>query len=161
MIELTTSLVFFLSSIYGGSTGQAVAKDLTLNQSKALASSNTAQVIEAAKDLTLENYLKQYFSDTPELIEIAKCESQFTHYDSDGDIVRGRVNQKDVGVMQINEKYHLEQAKKLGFDILTIEGNMAYAKWLYKKEGTTPWKASSKCWGSKVEEIRSADLAKK
>jgi len=50
--------------------------------------------------------------------------------------------------MQINEKYHLDEAKKLGIDIYTVEGNMEFARILYDKFGTEPWNASSACWGS-------------
>jgi hypothetical protein len=63
-----------------------------------------------------------------------------------GSVVRGRVNSKDVGLMQINESYHLERATALGFDIHSLEGNMAYARYLFAKEGYQPWSASSKCW---------------
>jgi len=48
--------------------------------------------------------------------------------------------------MQINEYYHTDKAKKLGLNLRTVEGNLAYAKYLYDKEGTQPWISSSKCW---------------
>ena len=80
------------------------------------------------------------------MAEIAKCESTFRQYDSKGEVIKGIVNKSDVGVMQINKYYHLKQAEKLGYDLHTIEGNMAYAKALYEREGTKPWNASSKCW---------------
>jgi hypothetical protein len=51
-------------------------------------------------------------------------------------------------VMQINEKYHLETSRELGFNIHTLEGNMAYARYLYEKQGARPWLASSHCWAN-------------
>lgn len=51
--------------------------------------------------------------------------------------------------MQINETYHLDQALSLGIDIYSLEGNMAYAKYLYDKKGSGPWVSSSKCWKKK------------
>ena len=49
--------------------------------------------------------------------------------------------------MQINEYYHLNEAIDRGFDIYSIEGNAAYARDLYERQGLRPWKSSSKCWG--------------
>ena len=48
--------------------------------------------------------------------------------------------------MQINTYYHADTAERLGIDIHSLEGNMAYAKNLYEREGLQPWSASSKCW---------------
>ena len=51
-----------------------------------------------------------YFKDPKHaiLISIAKCESDFRQFDSKGNIHRGVKNSRDVGVMQINEIYHLD-----------------------------------------------------
>lgn len=96
---------------------------------------------------SLEDYVREYFKDDPVLAEVARCESTFRHLKKDGSIVRGKVNDRDIGVMQINTDYHEVTAEKLGFDLETLEGNLAYAKYLYEKEGTTPWLSSSPCWG--------------
>lgn len=90
--------------------------------------------------------VRSYFADTPVLGEIAKCESEFMQFNKDGSVHRGIVNSKDVGVMQINEHYHLETAKDLGYNIYTLQGNMDYAKYLYDQEGVAPWSASAPCW---------------
>lgn len=97
----------------------------------------------------VEEVVRGRFKDNPILAEISKCESRFIQFDADGSIHRGRVNANDVGVMQINTYYHLETAKKLGYDIFTLEGNMDYAEYLFEKEGTRPWNASKPCWGKK------------
>jgi hypothetical protein len=49
--------------------------------------------------------------------------------------------------MQIIASVHRHEARKLGFDIDTLKGNLRYAFHLYKQEGTRPWRASRSCWG--------------
>lgn len=97
--------------------------------------------------MSTEKYVRQYFKDIPIMIQIARCESTFRHLDDDGEIHRGRVNDADVGVMQINEFYHLETSEQKGLDIHTIEGNLAYARDLYERQGVQPWSSSKPCWG--------------
>lgn len=80
------------------------------------------------------------------LVKIATCESTLSHFDQDGKVLRGVVNSKDVGLFQINEYYHLEKSIELGFDIHTPDGNVQYAVWLFKNEGSTPWNWSKNCW---------------
>ncbi len=87
------------------------------------------------------------------MIKVAYCESRFRQFDKDGSLFRGIVNSSDVGVMQINTYYHEKTAKKLGLDLSTIEGNLAYAKNLYEREGTTPWMSSSPCWMTSKSEV--------
>ena len=43
-------------------------------------------------------------------------------------------------------KVSLDEAAKLGYNIYTVEGNVAFAKYLYNKYGSDPWSSSSKCW---------------
>jgi len=96
----------------------------------------------------VEELVREYFADIPVMVEVARCESTFRHINSaTGQPLRGVVNSYDVGVMQINEIYHLERAEKLGLDIHTLEGNLDYARFLYQRKGTQPWSASRPCWG--------------
>ena len=45
-------------------------------------------------------------------------------------------------------KFHLKETKRLGLDVINSEAdNVAYAKILWDKEGSRPWKASKKCHG--------------
>ena len=145
MIEITTTIAFLLSSMYGASIPVSNVADVQAYTSNESANEPISTVTTSRK--AIEKYLREHYSDTPILVEIARCESTFTHYDKEGTLIRGKVNNADVGVMQINEKYHLDTAKKLGFDIHTVEGNVNYAKYLYKKFGASPWSASSPCWG--------------
>lgn len=98
------------------------------------------------RPMTLEAYVEESFADVPILAQVAGCESQFRQFDGRGHIIRGEVDRNDIGVMQINERYHLDGAKALGYDIYTVEGNMAYARYLYETQGLKPWSASKPCW---------------
>ncbi len=79
--------------------------------------------------------------------KVAFCESTYRQFSPNSKVHRGVVNNQDVGIFQINERYHLEDSKKLKIDIYTIEGNTEYAKYLYEKQGLRPWSASKPCWG--------------
>jgi len=138
MIELTTTLLLLTSAFTPMS--KEVAKTEAISNDRPLTS------------ISVEAYVRDYFADEPLLAEIAKCESGFRQFDSRGRVIKGEVNQDDIGILQINKYYHEEEAVKLGFDIYTIDGNLGYAKWLYVKYGDTPWVYSSKCW-KKYREI--------
>jgi ABC-type enterochelin transport system substrate-binding protein len=80
-------------------------------------------------------------------VAIAKCESNLRQFDKKtGKVLRGQVIYEDVGLFQINEKFHLEASKKAGYDIYTPEGNIGYALFLLKNEGAQHWNASRSCW---------------
>lgn len=143
ILNLTT--VGLLALVSGFNTTGTPATSIQADASK------TEAVIEI-KTATVEEKVTQYFADKPILIDIARCESRFRHTNKNGTVLRGELTPADVGVMQINEKYHLETSKKLGYNIHSLEGNMAYAEYLYDKQGARPWLASSHCW-AKYSEI--------
>jgi hypothetical protein len=105
-----------------------------------------SEISEEVKQKTTEEIIAEQFKDTPIMKKIAYCESRYRQFNENGTVLRGFVNSQDVGVMQINEKYHLADSKKLGYDIYTLEGNVDYAKHLYRTQGVKPWVHSSKCW---------------
>ena len=117
--------------------------------------------VKIGKEIAVEEYIRNYFSDIPIMIEIARCESQFRQYDKSGKVLRGVVNDLDRGVMQINEYYHNETSVKLGYDILTTEGNTAYARALFEKYGVKPWSSSSRCWAKTTAYAEYKGLAMK
>lgn len=82
----------------------------------------------------------------PTLRRICTCESGLTHYTKDGAVLKGTINNRDIGICQINEYYHEKEIKFLGIDIYTRDGNIEFAKHLYNKQGTAPWVWSKKCW---------------
>jgi hypothetical protein len=137
MIEITSAFVLLVSSLYG-SVNVAIADDILSSDY------NHKQPVD--EPVTLEGYVREYFNETSVLAEISRCESHFRQYDRNGQVLRGKVNSDDLGLMQINEYFHGKRANELGLDLKTIEGNLAYAQYLYDKEGTKPWNASSKCW---------------
>lgn len=101
----------------------------------------------------VEKVVREYFADVPVMIQVARCESTFRHTLADGSVLRGKVDSRDVGVMQINTGYHAIEAKKLNLDLLDINDNMAYARHLYEKKGTQPWNSSSNCWNPTLARI--------
>lgn len=158
MLELTTGVVFLMSSLYG--SGQSYNHIQSINAPTESGQATTTQIAKISPFSTstdMESYLRETYADTPILVEIARCESEFRQFDKSGKIVRGRVNTADVGVMQINEFYHADTARNMGIDIHTVEGNVAFAKYLYIKYGSSPWSASAPCWSK----AKSGDLAKK
>lgn len=142
MIEITSAILFLVSSLYSSGASVAVAQDMAT-------SDNTQSGTVIENPITLEAYVREYFKETPILAEIAKCESGFRQIGKDGKVLRGIVDKSDLGLLQVNEYYHGEKAQDLGFDLTTVNGNLAYAKYLYEKEGTKPWSASAKCWKGK------------
>jgi len=115
-----------------------------------LAINDEVNVGEIVTEATTEEVVRSYFSDIPVLVQIARCESQFRHTLADGTILRGSVDPADTGVMQINKRYHAKKAVELGLNLDEIHGNMAYARYLYKTKGTSPWNASAPCWGRTI-----------
>ncbi len=144
------ALVMFTSPLLNSSNTLSA---VTTVAHSSTASETVLQVSVSNSDekiLTVKDTVHAYYKETPILAKIAFCESSFQHYTKDGQVIRGKVDSRDVGLMQINEKYHLETSLKHGFDIYTIEGNMAYAEWLYERQGTAPWNASAPCWSQSV-----------
>ncbi len=109
--------------------------------------SEAGSEVASVPAVTVEKQVRVYFTDAPIMAEIARCESRFRQFSKDGNVLRGEENRRDVGVMQINEKYHLEDALEMEIDLYTLEGNLSYARHLYEKQGTKPWIHSKKCWG--------------
>lgn len=98
--------------------------------------------------LSIKEAVINEFGTSSPMVDVVRCESQYRQFDSDGTVLRGRVDNEDIGAAQINEHYQGKQAKDLGYDIYTLSGNLDYAKYLYSKEGLAPWMASEPCWNS-------------
>ena len=113
--------------------------------STALAVETTAQATSTPAQ-TVEETVRDYFADIPVMIEIARCESKFRQFADSGNVLRGGVGGQMVGVFQFFDRYHTSPAYERGFDIETLEGNLAYARYTYEREGTTPWNSARACW---------------
>lgn len=101
---------------------------------------------------SIKEKVQAAFKDTPILFDIARCESRFRQFHSNGNVLFGGYRDGMVGLMQINAPVHNQQAIRLGYDIKTLEGNMAYAKYLYEQYGTRPWIDSKHCWEDYVND---------
>lgn len=94
-------------------------------------------------ELTIEDRIRQKFPEQPdEMLKIAKCESGLRQFNEQGTVLISKTSDK--GIFQINQ-VHWENAKRLGYDIDTIDGNLNYARYLYDRNGTGDWYMSSKC----------------
>ncbi|RJQ33766.1 hypothetical protein C4568_03895 [Candidatus Parcubacteria bacterium] len=94
---------------------------------------------------TTEDRIREYFWDLPVMAAIAQCESEFTQYNASGATLQGGYKGRMIGAYQI-APLHLPDAQALGLDVMTLEGNMAFARHLYEVSGTRPWDASKWCW---------------
>src|SRR5690242_16818316 len=99
---------------------------------KALAATMTPERIKATSSIDVDPWDK-----VPTILKrIAACESSYEHkptaqprqFEPDGTTVRyGRVDHDDTGAFQINTYYHGREARLLGYDIDTEEGNINFA----------------------------------
>lgn len=108
----------------------------------------------------VEPVVKKEVSNKPKLyatlVPVCSCESTGRPYNkpqqfhADGSVIHGRINPLDIGMCQINEKFWLTTAIKLGFDIDTEEGNIRMANYIYELHGLQPWSASKSCWAGSL-----------
>lgn len=110
------------------------------------ATSKTADTTEVFTRAESEAKVRAYFKDIPVMIEIARCESEFQQFTDAGNVLRGGDSGGMIGVFQFFESIHAVPAKALGFDIATLDGNLGYAKHVYRSEGTVPWNPAKNCW---------------
>lgn len=111
----------------------------TSEQEIVLGSPSTSIVVSPEKEILPE---------IPEILKkIAWCESHNRQFNEDGSVYYGEINPKDTGKYQINSYWNGDEAKRLGFDIYTLEGNTKMALYMFKHQGTTPWNWSKHCWG--------------
>ena len=95
-----------------------------------------------------DKLLADIFPDVPIMAEVAKAESGGKQFRADGSVVIGPKNKNgtyDIGLLQINSS-HIPKAKKFGYDVFTLEGNVAMGRMLYDNGGLRHWKASEKNW---------------
>ena len=155
MLTFTTSLALFLSAVTLNNNtilAATTSKDVRLVKSESAVLSAVPESAPIQKDqgpivISVGEYVKKYYAENPILAKIAKCESHYRQFDKDGKVLRGEEVYEDVGVMQINETYHATKAKELGYNIYSLDGNLAFGQYLYDMEGTQPWSASRSCWG--------------
>ena len=114
--------------------------------SSQIQSTPNAVVSVMPQSQSVQQYIDGYFADEPIMAAIASCESHFEQFGPDGQVLKNG-HSSAVGVFQIMSSVHASFAdEKLGLDIDSLQGNAAYAQYLYQKEGTKPWDASKGCW---------------
>lgn len=86
----------------------------------------------------IEARVRELFMDAPVMVDVARCESGFRQFAPSGQPLSGGRG-ANIGVFQINEASHASWSKSLGYDIYSTEGNLAYARYLYDRQGTKPW----------------------
>lgn len=105
--------------------------------------------VDPTNSADVEARVREYFADIPSMIPIARCESGFRQFGSDG-MVLFDPSYRMIGVFQISS-LHLPHSVEMGKDIMTLEGNLAYARYLYDANGIDPWMSSFGCWGSAIK----------
>lgn len=105
-----------------------------------------SEIAQVGSNTLVESQVRAAFADVPVMIAIAQCESGFRQFGPSGTVLRGG-NGTVLGIFQLSES-HTAKALSLGYDIQTIEGNIAYARSLYERQGTTPWMAAFPCWNA-------------
>jgi hypothetical protein len=88
----------------------------------------------------VESRVRASFPDMPDMIAIAQCESGFRQFAPDGMPLRGGSSKRYIGIFQIDEKTHTSKASSMAYDINTVDGNIAYARYMFYASGTNPWK---------------------
>ena len=118
----------------------------------ALLAQNLQQVTEPLPVAQAQEALEQIPVNLPKVTltslpwtmqKVAQCESGGKHYKAAGKIVRNPVT-PDYGVFQIN-RIHFPEARQLGYDVMTEEGNIKFAMVLYRRNGLRDWTASRQC----------------
>lgn len=143
----SVSIIALLASVnLSGANIKSTTEDNSAHFIEPVVLSQNIEAKQVISTTTVEDVVKDYFKDIPVLAKVAKCESEFRQVDENGDVLRGVANQFDVGVMQINEKYHLERSEKMNINIYSLGGNLEYARALYEESGVAPWSSSKACW---------------
>lgn len=101
--------------------------------------SDKENLIKENKELELEVDANK---DTAKVLQaIIQCESGF----DPKALNKNGTHSMDIGLFQINTRYHQATAKKMGLDIYDTVDNVRYGLYLFDKEGVTPWRASKRC----------------
>ncbi len=99
--------------------------------------------IVASRDVIVEVPTK-----APILERIAKCESNGSHYDKNGQVALNANTNKsvDIGLYQINNKAWGKKATDMGLNLFIEKDNKVMAQYIYENYGTEPWYSSKSCW---------------
>lgn len=97
---------------------------------------------------TIKDLVETEFGEDSVMVKVAECESKFRQFE-EGEPLWNEQGSSAVGVFQIMDSIHGEDANELGLDIVNDPiDNVAYAIVLYNENGTKDWNASADCWGN-------------
>jgi hypothetical protein len=99
-----------------------------------------AALAQTNPNTSVEAQVRASFPDMPDMIPIAQCESGFRQFAADGSPLRGGTGKRYIGIFQIDENLHRQNALNMAIDINTVEGNIAYARHMFFQRGSAPWK---------------------
>lgn len=138
------TVALLISLLVWPAAGITMAKGLMLSRdgSSEVAGESSNQIRDRSE---IRELVERTFGENHPMLAVARCESDFRQYDNSGEVLRNP-RSGAMGVFQLLESYHREPAERLGIDIFTAEGNIAYAKKLYESLGLAPWSPSSLCW---------------
>lgn len=94
---------------------------------------------------SIEQLILEQFPQDPVMVLVARAESGLRQFDKNGNVIVNKET-NDRGLFQINYRYHGKTAEKMGLDIDTLEGNIAYTKYLLRTQGLNAWSASAHNW---------------
>ena len=102
-------------------------------------------------DSEITRLAKQYLVNEKKAREIINCESQmYAKAINENKNKDGKVWSRDFGPWQVNDYWHEKTMEKKGLDIHDEFDSLEYGFMLISKEGDRHWKASSKCWLTKI-----------
>ena len=91
-----------------------------------------------ASQIALQAAVASAFADVPSMVAVARCESHFRQFGSNGKPLISPTN--DVGVMQLNIPTWGPLAKLLRLDIYnSASDNIAMARIVYRQQGVRAW----------------------
>ena len=146
-IVLRGAAILFLCTVPLSAAAQATTTDASTSAIVATATPAVESLPAVHTNAGVESRVRAVFADTPVMIAIARCESGFRQFDDGGAPLDGGAGNM-IGVFQISAAVHRSPAHVMGMDIDTTEGNIAYANYLYRQEGTDPWLSSYSCWNA-------------
>ncbi len=80
---------------------------------------------------TTESRIREAFPEAPEqMVSVARCESGLRQFEADGVTPLAGRRSSDLGLFQVN-RVHWAEARALGYDLATEEGNTAFARRLF------------------------------
>lgn len=101
---------------------------------------------ETLLNSAISYYALQYEVSETLAREIMRCESGLKPNAINHNKRNGEVWSSDYSYWQINDYYHAERFKKIGWDITNPEDNLEAGFYLLATEGSGHWSASRHCW---------------